>query len=91
MLSIFYMANLKSSQKDIRRIERRTARNVQLRSRLKTLSKKLSAAKASGDTEAAKVVAKEFISALDKATKSHVIHPNKASRHKAACAELIFA
>jgi len=85
------MANLKSSQKDIRRIERRTARNVQLRSRLKTLTKKVNTAKASGDNEAAKAAAKELISALDKATKSHVIHPNKASRYKASCAKLVFA
>ncbi len=75
------MANLKSSQKDARRTQRRTVRNVTLRSRLKTLRKKvegLAAQKGAGVAEAAR----EYISALDKAAKSHVVHPNKVARQK---------
>ncbi|MGA1205491.1 MAG: 30S ribosomal protein S20 [Opitutales bacterium] len=69
------MANLKSSKKDIRRIARRTERNTATSSRLKTLRKK-----AVGDaTEADKSA---YASALDKAAKAGVIHPNKVSREK---------
>lgn len=85
------MANLKSSQKDIRRIARKADRNRQVSSRLKTLAKKLSTAEESGDTESAKVAAREFVSALDKAAKSNVIHINKANRHKSHCAKLLLA
>jgi small subunit ribosomal protein S20 len=85
------MANLKSSQKDIRRTERRAERNLRVRSRLKTLAKKLATAEASGDVESAKVAAKEYISALDKAAKSNAIHVNRASRQKAHCSKLLLA
>jgi small subunit ribosomal protein S20 len=73
------MANLKSSKKDIRRIERRTERNTALRSRIKTLRKK-----ALTDAPAADKTA--YASALDKAVKAGVIHPNKASREKSKIA-----
>ena len=73
------MANLKSSKKDIRRIGRRTERNVATRSRLKTLRKKaLEDAPASDKTA--------YASALDKAVKSGVVHKNKANREKSKIA-----
>lgn len=71
----FIMANLKSSKKDIRRIARRTARNVAVRSRLKTLRKK-----ALG--EAPILDKSAYASALDKAVKAGVIHRNKADSEK---------
>lgn len=83
------MANLKSSQKDIRRTARKADRNRQVRSRLKTLAKKLSAAEASGDNDSAKAAAREFVSALDKAAKTNVIHVNQANRHKSHCSKLL--
>jgi small subunit ribosomal protein S20 len=69
------MANLKSSKKDIRRIARRTERNTVTSSRLKTLRKKAIGEASDSDKSA-------YASALDKAVKSGVIHPNKASREK---------
>ena len=80
------MANLKSSKKDIRRITKRTARNRNVRSRLKSLQKSLKTALAGEDAESTKTAATLYVSALDKAAKRHIIHPNKASRHKSACA-----
>lgn len=74
------MANLKSSKKDIRRIARRTERNTAARSRLKTLRKR-----AVGD-EAAVESLSSYASGLDKAVKSGIIHPNKASREKSKIA-----
>jgi small subunit ribosomal protein S20 len=81
------MANLKSSKKDARRIARRTARNVSVRSRLRTLSKKVKelAEKKSANLAAA---ARAYISALDKAAKTGVIHANKVARHKAQVAKI---
>ena len=67
------MANLKSSKKDIRRIERRTERNMANTSRLKTLRKK-ALGEASAEDKAA------YASAVGKALKAGVIHRNKASR-----------
>lgn len=82
------MANLKSSQKDVRRIERRTERNRSTKSRLKTLQKNADLAIKSGDSAKAKEAVATLISALDKATKSGVVHPNKVSRHKATLAKV---
>lgn len=74
------MANLKSSQKDIRRIGRRTERNVAVRSKLKSLRKK-ALGEAPGVDKAA------YASALDKAAKTGVVHPNKVSREKSKLAK----
>jgi len=73
------MANLKSSKKDIRRIAVRTARNAAVKSRLKTLRKKVI-----GEAPAASK--SEYASSLDKAVKAGVIHSNKASREKSKLA-----
>jgi small subunit ribosomal protein S20 len=69
------MANLKSSKKDIRRISRRTERNVVTRSRLKTLRKKALGEASDADKSL-------YASALDKAVKAGVLHPNKANSEK---------
>lgn len=81
------MANLKSSKKDTRRTTRRTARNVALKSNLRTLGKKVSTLAAKNDP-ALKAAARAYIAALDKAVKSHIIHANKARRHKAQVAKI---
>jgi len=78
------MANLQSSKKDIRRIATRNARNMHVRSRLKTLRGRLSLALAEKDEAGRRASAREFLSAVDKAAKRRVIHPNKANRLKAA-------
>lgn len=76
------MANIKSSQKDIRRIKVRTERNRYVKSRLKTLRKQLDDAFAGDDVEAKKKCLSRYFAALDKAAKRNVIHSNKADRHK---------
>ncbi|MCC5842030.1 MAG: 30S ribosomal protein S20 [Opitutales bacterium] len=73
------MANLKSSKKDIRRISRRTVRNQAVKSRLKTLRKKTV-----GEPSDANKAA--YASALDKAVKTGVVHPNKVAREKSKMA-----
>jgi small subunit ribosomal protein S20 len=73
------MANLKSSKKDVRRIIRRTERNRAIKSRLKSLRKKL-VAESSDENKVA------YASAVDRACKAGVIHANKADREKSKIA-----
>jgi small subunit ribosomal protein S20 len=82
------MANIKSSEKDIRRTKRRTARNLVVISRIKTLKKKVNAAAQAGDTTQLASASGEFASALDKAAKSNVVHRNKVNRAKSRMAKL---
>lgn len=85
------MANTKSALKYVRKTETRTLRNRQIKSRLKTLSKKVDTAAASGDKDALATTSRQYISALDKAGKSGLVHANKIARHKARCAQLASA
>ncbi len=85
------MANTKSALKYIRKTETRTAQNRQVKSRLKTLDKKVTAAVATGDKAVIEAACKDYISALDKAGKSGLVHHNKVARHKARCAGYVAA
>lgn len=70
------MPNIKAAEKWSRQTAKRTTRNKDANSRLKTLYKK---AAVSGDAALAPGVE----SAFDKAAAKGVIHPNKAARKKA--------
>jgi small subunit ribosomal protein S20 len=76
------MPNIKAAEKWTRQTEKRTVRNKDTTTRLKTLFKK---AAASGDPEAAKQADSQF----DKAAKSGIIHKNKAARKKSRLAKAI--
>ena len=76
------MANLKASQKDILRIQKRTDRNRQVKSALKTLRSKLNKSVQEGDKGQAREYTALYFSALDKAAKRRIIHRNKANRPK---------
>lgn len=81
------MANTKSAIKAARKTERLTARNKGVKTRLKTLRKKLDEAIKSNDAAASKSAAIAFSSAMDKATKSGVVHKNAAARAKSHAAK----
>lgn len=85
------MANTKSAIKAARKTERLTARNKGVKTRLKTLHKKLEAAIKGGNAEETKAAAIAYTSAMDKATKSGVVHRNAASRAKAHAAKYALA
>ncbi len=85
------MANTKSAQKNNRKTIARTLRNRSRKSRLKTLAKKVQTLAAGDDKEALKAAAVEYVSAMDRAAKTNLVHSNKASRTKAAMAKLIAA
>jgi small subunit ribosomal protein S20 len=85
------MANTKSAIKYIRKTETRALRNRQIKTRLKTFAKKVTAAAAADDQGALATTVCDYISTLDKAGKNGLVHPNKIARHKARCAQLLAA
>jgi len=70
---------------------RLTLRNKALKTRLKTLHKGFDAAVKSGDAAAAKASGRAYLSAMDKAVKSGVVHKNAASRAKSHAAKYVLA
>lgn len=81
------MANTKSAIKAQRKTVRQTDRNKATKTRLKTLHKKLLTAVQGDDAAATKAAASSYVSAMDKAVKSGVVHKNAASRAKARAAK----
>lgn len=82
------MANTKSAIKAARKTERLTIRNKTTKTRLKTLHKKFEVAVQAGDVAVAKTAGAAYTSAMDKATKSGVVHKNAVSRAKSRIAKL---
>ena len=72
------MANIKSAKKRIEVIDKKTLRNKMIKS--KTVIKKVEAAIAAGDKEAAQANLLVAISEIDKAASKGVYHKNNASR-----------
>lgn len=85
------MANIRSSEKDIRRTQARTARNQTVKSRIRTLRKKVLTAIEKGDATAAASSLSELSSAADKAAKTKVLHKNTSSRIKGRLATKVSA
>lgn len=85
------MANTKSAIKAARKTQRLTTRNKTVKTNLKTLQKRFAAAVKANDAAAAKTAGAAYASAMDKATKSGVVHKNAAARAKAKVAKFVFA
>jgi small subunit ribosomal protein S20 len=80
------MANIKSQIKRNKQNEVRRERNKAVRSSLKTSQKKVEAAIADGDAQAAQDNAREASKALDKAASKGVVHKHTAARRKSRLA-----
>ena len=74
------MANIKSAKKRILVAETKAARNKSIRSAVKTSMKKVDAAVAAQDKEAAAEALKNAVSTIEKASAKGVYHKNNASR-----------
>ena len=74
------MANIKSAKKRIEEIDKKTLRNKMIKSKVKTVIKKVEAAIAAGDKEAAQANLLVAISEINKAASKGVYHKNNASR-----------
>ena len=76
------MPNIKAAEKWVRQTAKRTKRNLDTKTRLKTLFKK---AKTTGEAEQVRTAESQF----DKAASHGVIHPNKAARKKSRLAKAV--
>ncbi len=74
------MANIKSAKKRILVIETKTLRNKMIKSKIKTLSKKVLAAVAAGDKELAAASFKEAAKYLAQSGAKGVYHKNTVAR-----------
>ena len=74
------MANIKSAKKRILVAKTKTDRNKAIKSAVKTYIKKVDAAIASGDKEAAQAALTKATSVIDKAQTKGIFHKNTASR-----------
>lgn len=74
------MANTASAKKAARKIERRTAVNKVLRSRMRGVVRKVEEAIASGDKDQARAALKHAQPFIMKAASNGIVHANTASR-----------
>ena len=74
------MANIKSAKKRVLITKIRTERNKSIKSRVKTSIKKVEAAVAAKDAEAAKTLLPQAISEISRAASKGVYHKNNAAR-----------
>ena len=83
------MAHHKSAIKRHRQSEQRRLQNRVVKTRMKTVTRKLAQAEKSGDPQAILSEFNRAKSAIDKAAKKGVIHPNTASRKKSRLAKSV--
>ena len=83
------MPNIKSAEKRVKIIEKKTAQNRAVKSRISTYAKKYKLAVANNDVENAEKLYSEVTSLLDKAATDNVIHKNSANRKKAHYAKML--
>ena len=85
------MANTKSAEKAAHQAEKHRARNVALRSRMRTAVRTVTTAIASGNKETAKTSYQNAVPVIDSLVGKQIIHRNKAARHKSRLAARIRA
>ena len=83
------MANIKSAKKRILVAKTRNERNKSIKSAVKTAVKKVDAAVAAKDKEAASAALLAATSTIDKATSKCVYHKNTASRKVSRLAKAV--
>jgi small subunit ribosomal protein S20 len=86
-----FVANTKSAEKAAHQAEKHRARNVALRSRMRTAVRKVTTAIAGGDKQAAQSTYREAVPVIDSLVSKQIIHRNKAARHKSRLAARIRA
>jgi small subunit ribosomal protein S20 len=85
------MANTQSAIKAARKAVRLALRNKAVKTRIKTLHKGFDSAVKAGDAALAKAAGNAYLSAMDRAVKSGVVHRNAASRAKSHAAKYVLA
>ncbi|HEY3828815.1 MAG TPA: 30S ribosomal protein S20 [Solirubrobacteraceae bacterium] len=82
------MANIHSQKKRILRAERERLENRLYTSTIKTYFRRLEAAVAGGDAEAAESEHRTLVSTIDKAVKRGALHRNTGARKKSLAARM---
>ena len=83
------MPNIKSAEKRVKIIEKKTLQNKSVKSKISTYAKKFKVAVANKDIAASEAAFKDVVSLLDKAACDNVIHKNSADRKKALYAKML--
>lgn len=83
------MPNIKSAEKRVKVIDKKTAENKAIKSRIATFAKKFKLAVENKEVENAQNLYNEVVSLMDKAASDNVIHKNSASRKKAHYAKML--
>jgi small subunit ribosomal protein S20 len=83
------MANIKQQKKRVRIQARQRLENLRYRSTIKTLTKRLEAASAQGDSERLASEHRELVRTIDGATASGALHRNTAARKKSQAAKVV--
>ena len=86
-----FVANTKSAEKAAQQAEKHRARNVALRSRMRTAVRGVTAAIAGGNKEAAVSSYQKAVPVIDSLVSKQIVHRNKAARHKSRLAARIRA
>jgi small subunit ribosomal protein S20 len=82
------MANIRQQKKRIRIAAAERVENLRYRSTIKTLSKRLAAAVAGGDTVSAETEHRNLVKWIDRAVSRGALHRNAAARKKSQAARL---
>ena len=83
------MANIKQQKKRVRIQARERLENLRYRSTIKTLTKRLQTAAASGDADRIAAEHRELVRTIDRAASRGALHENTASRKKAQAAKIV--
>ncbi len=84
------MANIKSQEKRNKQNEKRRARNIQVKSSIRTAAKKVEKAViAKEGQESVKALYVQFVSTIDKAAGAGVVHKKTAARKKSRIAKRV--
>jgi small subunit ribosomal protein S20 len=85
------LANTKSAEKAAHQAEKHRARNVALRSRMRTAVRKVNDAIEKGNADEARAVYLAAMPMIDTLVNKRIVHRNKADRHKSRLAARIKA
>jgi small subunit ribosomal protein S20 len=85
------VANTKSAEKAAHQAEKHRARNVALRSRMRSAIREVTAAVAAGNKQAAEASYRAAVPLIDTLVNKQIVHRNKAARHKSRLAARVRA
>ncbi len=89
LVEVPFLANIKSSIKDIRRSERRRQRNRVIKSRVRTYIRKFREAAATEDEDLKQASFKTAQAQIDRAVSKGILKPNTGARYKSRLSAML--